>query len=62
MTGRLRDRNSLEEAKRKEAYIAHKNMLIGMALKEKLTEEKEDRKKHLRNDIVRVKKGDEYND
>ena len=59
MSGRLRNRNPLEEAKRKEAYIAHKNMLIGMALKQKLTEEKEDRKKHQRKDIINVKRGDE---
>ena len=56
MTGRLRDRNSMAEAKTKEAYIRHKNMLIGMALREKLNEEKEDRKKHLRNDLIRVVK------
>ena len=62
MSGRIVDRNSLADAKRKEAYIKHMNMQYGMALKQKLTEEKEDRKKHLRNDIVRVKKGDEYND
>ena len=56
MAGRLRDRNSMAEAKTKEAYIRHKNMLIGMALREKLNEEKEDRKKHLRNDLIRVVK------
>ena len=60
MSGRLRNRNPLEEAKRKAEYIAHKNMLIGMALREKLNEDKEDRKKHLRNDLIRVvEKGDE---
>ena len=60
MSGRLRDRNPLEEAKAKEAYIKHMNMQYGMALREKLAEEKEDRKKHLRNDVIRVvKKGDE---
>ena len=60
MTGRLRDRNSMADAKAKEAYIRHKNMLIGMALREKLNEEKEDRKKHLRKDLIRVvEKGDE---
>lgn len=56
MSGRLRNRNPLEEAKAKEAYIRNKNMLIGMALREKLNEEKEDRKKHLRNDLIRVVK------
>ena len=57
MSGRLRDRNSLEEAKTKEAYIRHMNMMYGMALREKLNEDKEDRKKHLRKDLIRVKEG-----
>ena len=56
MTGRLRDRNSMAEAKRTAEYIAHRNMLIGYALQNKLAEEKEDRKKHLRNDLIRVVK------
>ena len=56
MSGRVVDRNSLADAKRKEAYIAHRNMLIGYALQNKLNEEKEDRKKHLRNDLIRVVK------
>ena len=60
MTGRIVDRNSLADAKAKEAYIKHRNMLYGMALREKLNEEKEDRKKHLRNDLIRVvERGDE---
>ena len=60
MSGRIVDRNSLADAKRKEAYIKHRNMLYGMALREKLNEEKEDRKKHLRNNLIRVvEKGDE---
>ena len=60
MSGRIVDRNSLADAKRKEAYIRNKNMLIGYALQNKLAEEKEDRKKHLRNDLIRVvEKGDE---
>ena len=60
MSGRIVDRNSLADAKRKEAYIKHRNMLYGMALREKLNEEKEDRKKHLRNDLIRVvERGDE---
>ena len=58
MSGRIVDRNSLADAKRKEAYIKHRNMLYGMALREKLNEEKEDRKKHLRADIIRVKEGE----
>ena len=59
MAGRLIDRNSLADAKRSAEYIAHRNMLIGYALQNKLNEEKEDRKKHLRADIIRVKEGDE---
>ena len=59
MSGRLIDRNSLADAKRKEAYIAHRNMLIGMALREKLNEEKSNRMEHQRADIINVKKGDE---
>ena len=62
MSGRLRDRNSLEEAKAKEAYIMHKNMLIGKALQSKLTEEKEDRKKHLRKDLINVRKEENVNE
>ena len=62
MSGRLRNRNPLEEAKAKEAYIAHKNMLIGKALQIKLAEEKEDRKKHLRNDLINVRKEENIND
>ena len=58
MTGRIVDRNSMADAKAKEAYIRHKNMLYGMALRQKLAEEKEDRKKHLRNDLIRVKEGE----
>ena len=58
MSGRLRDRNSLADAKRTAEYIAHRNMLIGYALREKLAEDKENRNKHQRADIIRVK-GDE---
>ena len=59
MSGRLIDRNSLADAKAKEAYIRHKNMLYGMALREKLAEEKANKMKHQRKDIINVKKGDE---
>ena len=59
MSGRIVDRNSMAEAKTKEAYIRHKNMLIGRALQNKLAEEKEDRKKHLRSDLINVRK-EEY--
>lgn len=57
MAGRIIDRNSLAEAKTKEAYIRHKNMLIGRALQMKLTEDKAERSKHQRNDLIRVKEG-----
>ena len=56
--GRIVNQDSLTKAKRTAEYIAHRNMLIGMALREKLNEEKEDRKKHLRADIIRVKEGE----
>ena len=60
MTGRYVEHNGIADAKRKEAYIKHMNMMYGMALREKLNEDKEDRKKHLRNDLIRVvKEGDE---
>ena len=62
MSGRIVDRNSLADAKRKEAYIRQKNMLIGYALQNKLAEEKEDRKKHLRNDLIRVVKEGNVNE
>ena len=59
MAGRIIDRNSMADAKAKEAYIRHKNMLYGMALREKLAEEKANKMKHQRADIINVKKGDE---
>ena len=59
MSGRIVDRNSLADAKRTAEYIAHRNMLIGMALREKLNEEKSNRMEHQRADIINVKKGDE---
>lgn len=57
MSGRYVDHNSMADAKRKEAYIRHKNMLIGMALREKLNEDKAERSKHQRADLIRVKEG-----
>ena len=57
MTGRIVDRNSLADAKTKEAYIRHKNMMYGMALREKLNEDKAERSKHQRADLIRVKEG-----
>ena len=58
MSGRIVEHNGIADAKRKEAYIRQKNMLIGYALQNKLAEEKEDRKKHLRNDLRVVKEGE----
>ena len=60
MAGRLIDRNSLADAKRTAEYIAHKNRLIGEALQMKLSEDKAERSKHQRKDLIRGK-GDEYN-
>lgn len=57
MSGRYVDHNGIADAKRKEAYIAHKNMLIGMALREKLAEDKAERSKHQRADLIRVREG-----
>ena len=59
MAGRYVDHNSMADAKAKEAYIRHKNMLYGMALRQKLAEEKANKIKHQRADIINVKKGDE---
>ena len=59
MSGRLIDRNSMAEAKRTAECIAHRNMLIGYALREKLNEEKANKMKHQRKDIINVKRGDE---
>ena len=59
MSGRIVDRNSLADAKRKEAYIRNKNMLIGKALQIRLAEEKANKMKHQRADIINVKRGDE---
>ena len=56
--GRIVNQDSLTKAKRTAECIAHRNMLIGYALQNKLAEEKEDRKKHLRNDLRVVKEGE----
>ena len=57
MAGRIIDRNSLADAKRTAEYIAHRNMLIGRALQMKLNEDKAERSKHQRADLIRVKEG-----
>ena len=60
MSGRYVNQSSLDQAKRTAECIAHRNMLIGYALREKLNEEKANRREHQRADIIRVnKKGDE---
>ena len=59
MAGRYVEHNSMADAKRKEAYIAHRSMLIGYALREKLAEDKAERSKHQRNDLRVVKKGED---
>ena len=56
MSGRIVDHNSMADAKAKEAYIRHKNMLIGRALQMKLAEDKAERSKHQRADLIRVVK------
>ena len=57
MAGRIIDRNSLADAKRSAEYIAHRNMLIGYALQNKLAEDKANRREHQRKDLIRVKEG-----
>ena len=59
MAGRYVEHNGIADAKTKEAYIRHKNMMYGMALREKLAEEKANKMKHQRKDIINVKRGDE---
>ena len=57
--GRIVNQDSLTKAKRTAEYIAHRNMLIGYALQNKLNEEKANKMKHQRKDIINVKRGDE---
>ena len=57
--GRIVNQGSLTKAKRTAEYIAHRNMLIGYALQNKLAEEKANKMKHQRKDIINVKRGDE---
>ena len=59
MSGRIVEHNGIADAKRKEAYIRHKNIQYGLALREKLNEEKANRREHQRADIINVKRGDE---
>ena len=62
MSGRIVDRNSMADAKRKAEYIAHKNRLIGEALQMKLAEDKAERSKHQRVDLIRVVKEGNVNE
>ena len=55
--GRIVNQDSLTKAKRTAEYIAHRNMLIGYALKQKLADDKEKRMEHQRKDLIRVKEG-----
>ena len=57
--GRIVNQDSLTKAKRTAECIAHRNMLIGYALQNKLAEEKANKMKHQRKDIINVKRGDE---
>ena len=41
-----------------EGYIKHINYCIGMALKNKLAEDKANRMKHQRNDLLKNKEGE----
>ena len=62
MAGRIVEHNGIADAKRKAEYIAHKNMLIGRALQIRLAEEKANKMKHQRADIINVKKGGNVNE
>ena len=41
-----------------DSYIKHVNYCIGIALKEKLAEDREQRMKHQRNDLIKNKEGE----
>ena len=43
-------------------YIKHINYCIGMELKKKLSEDKANRMKHQRNDLIKNKEGEDNND
>ena len=55
MTGR---RPFADEA----SYIKHINYCIGIELKKKLAEDREQRMKHQRNDLIKNKEGEDNND
>ena len=62
MTGRYVEHNGIADAKAKEAYIKHRNMLVGRALQMKLAEDKAERSKHQRADLIRVVKEGNINE
>ena len=55
MTGR---RPFVDEA----SYIKHINKCIGIELQKKLSEDKANRMKHQRNDLIKNKEGEDNND
>ena len=57
MSGRIPN-NDLTEVERRDRYNKHRSMEIGKALQEKLKEDKAERFKHQRNDLIRVKEGE----
>ena len=59
MAGRYVEHNGIADAKAKEAYIKHTNMLYGIALREKLAEEKANKMKHQRKERRGVKRGEQ---
>ena len=57
MSGRIPN-NDLTEAERRNKYNQHKRIEIGRELQKKLAEDKAERFKHQRNDLIRVKEGE----
>lgn len=54
MSGRIPN-GDLTELERRERYNKHRGILIGRALQEKLTEDKANRSRHQRNDLIKNK-------
>ena len=44
------------------SYIKHINYCIGIELQKKLSEDREQRMKHQRNDLIKNKEGEDNND
>ena len=57
MTGRIPDR-----VMDKEGLNKHRKYCIGIELKKKLSEDREQRMKHQRNDLIKNKEGEDNND